>query len=143
MSNLELPVQEHCAFCAYLSGERPYTIFKRSDKVAVFVTREQRGTPHLLVVPIRHTPTILDLTDEELKLLAVEAREMAAVIDRTYARPGIAVWQNNGIPAGQAINHFHFHVAGTLDSGGTNFGKVEELTVAETNEIAKRLSGTA
>jgi histidine triad (HIT) family protein len=125
-----------------LSGERPYTIFKRSDKVAVFVTREQRGTPHLLVVTIRHTPTILDLTDEELKLLAVETREMASVIDRTYARPGIAVWQNNGIPAGQVIDHFHFHVAGTLDSGGTNFGKVEELTVAETNEIAKRLSGT-
>lgn len=140
-SSIDLPENGGCAFCAYLRGERPYTILSRTSETATFVTREQRGHPHLLVLPLRHVPTILELTDAEAAALAIEVRNAATLIDRAYAKPGIAVWQNNGIPAGQAISHVHFHVAGTLEGGGTEFGPVEEVSVAETDEIAKRLLG--
>ncbi len=60
-------------------------------------------------------------------------------LDRSYARPGIAVWQNNGVSAGQAIGHVHFRVAGTLDGGGTEWGRVPEISIEETDEIANRL----
>jgi len=66
-------------------------------------------------------------------------RNAAILIEEAYAKPGIAVWQNNGVPAGQAISHVHFHVAGTLPGGGTDFGEVRELSVTETDEIAQRL----
>jgi histidine triad (HIT) family protein len=107
------------------------------------VTREQRGCPHLLVLPVRHVSTILELTDAEAASLAIEVRNAAILIDQAYSKPGIAIWQNNGIPAGQRINHVHFHVAGTLDGGGTEFGPVKEISVAETDEIAKTLLGKA
>lgn len=139
-SNIDLPENDTCAFCAYLKGERPYTILSRTDKTATFVTREQRGHPHLLVLPLRHVPTILELTDEEAAAVAVEVRNAAFLIDRAYSKPGIAVWQNNGVPAGQAISHVHFHVAGTLPSGGTEFGDVEEISVEQTDKIAKILN---
>jgi histidine triad (HIT) family protein len=142
-SSIEIPESDGCAFCAYLSGERPYTILSRTAKTATFVTREQRGHPHLLVLPLRHVPTILELTDAEAAAIAIEVRNAAVLIDRAYSKPGIAVWQNNGIPAGQAINHVHFHVAGTLKGGGTEFGPVDEVSVAETDEIAKKLLGAA
>lgn len=138
-SAIEIPENDGCAFCAYLRHERPYTILSRTEDTATFVTREQRGSPHLLVLPIRHVPTILELTDAEAASVAIAVREAAILIDRAYAKPGIAVWQNNGIPAGQAISHVHFHVAGTLDGGGTQFGKVEEISVEETDKIAERL----
>lgn len=140
-SNIDLPKSNACAFCAYLNGERPYTILSRSANTATFVTREQRGNPHLLVLPLRHVPTILELTDAEAAAIAVEVRNAAVLIDRAYSKPGIAVWQNNGVPAGQAISHVHFHVAGTLEGGGTEFGPVVEISVAETDEIAKKLLG--
>ena len=138
-SNIDLPENKECAFCAYLRGERPYTVLSRTANTATFVTREQRGHPHLLVLPIRHVPTILELTDAEAASVAIAVRDAAILVDRAYSKPGLAVWQNNGVPAGQAISHVHFHVAGTLDGGGTEFGPVEEISVADTDEIAKKL----
>ncbi|HEY2270435.1 MAG TPA: hypothetical protein VGI96_48015, partial [Streptosporangiaceae bacterium] len=64
MSSIVLPSGENCPFCAFLRGEKPYTILRRSELAAILVTREQRGVAHLLVVPVRHCPTILDLRDE-------------------------------------------------------------------------------
>lgn len=138
-SSINLPENSKCAFCAYLRGDRPYTILSRTTEVATFVTREQRGHPHLLVLPVRHVPTILELTDAEVAAVAIKVRDAAILIDRAYSKPGIAIWQNNGVPAGQAISHVHFHIAGTLEGGGTEFGPVEEISVADTEEIAKRL----
>lgn len=141
-SHLETPDDGECAFCAYIRGERPYTILSRTADTATLVTREQRGLPHLLVLPIRHAPTLLDLSDEEIASVSLALRTAAETIDRTFQRPGIAVWQNNGVPAGQAIGHFHFHVAGTLKKGGTEFGAVDEISVEETDVIAGLLRGS-
>ncbi|MWJ17919.1 HIT domain-containing protein [Clavibacter michiganensis subsp. michiganensis] len=138
-SALELPHEDRCAFCDYLLGLRPYSIVTRQMGVAVFVTREQRGSPHLLVLPQEHRPSILDLTDDEAQAIGVVTRNVARAINAKYAPPGISVWQNNGIPAHQVIPHFHVHVAGTLPSGGTNWGSVEEEKLSETDRIACRI----
>ena len=142
-SSIDLPENNRCAFCAYLMGDRPYTILSRTSDTATFVTREQRGHPHLLVLPVRHVPSILELSDVEAGSVAIAVRNAAILIDRTYSKAGIAIWQNNGVPAGQKISHVHFHVAGTLDGGGTEFGPVKEISVFETDEIAQKLLGGA
>ena len=139
VNNIVLPTSGSCPFCAFLQGEKPYTILRRSELVAILVTREQRGLSHLLVVPVRHCPTILDLRDEESGALMSEIRHAARIVDAAERRPGIAVWQNNGISANQAVAHVHFHVAGTLEEGGTRWGEVPKLSVAETDAIAERL----
>lgn len=138
-SHIVVPGVERCAFCDYLAGTRPYTVLWRSDLIAVLVTREQRGAAHLLVLPVHHRETILDLTDEDAPALMLGIREAARVIDLAEGPPAISVWQNNGVAADQTIPHVHFHVAGTLPSGGTERGEVRELSVAETDAIASRL----
>ena len=140
--HIELPCNDNCAFCAYLDGSRPYTIYSRDRLVSILVTREQRGVSHLLVVPIRHCPTILDLSEEESVAVMQGIRHAARLIDLADHRPGIAIWQNNGVPAHQTIGHLHFHVAGTLESGGTDWGKVRELSISETQAIADKLRRT-
>lgn len=137
--SIKLPDDGTCAFCAYLNGTRPYTILTRDAVTATLVTREQRGIAHLLVIPVRHVETILDLNDEESGALMIAVREAARIIDRAEGRPGIAVWQNNGVPAGQSISHVHFHVAGTLPGGRTEWGVVPELPVSETDALADKL----
>lgn len=128
-----------CAFCAYLDGRRPFTVLRKNDKVATMVTREQRGVAHLLIVPVAHCETILDLPDDAAAALMLELRSAARAIDRAFCRAGISIWQNNGADAHQAIPHLHFHVAGTLDGGGTEWGDVPELSIAQTDAIADQL----
>lgn len=139
MNHLVVPDAYPCAFCDYLSGARPYTVLLREQYAAILVTREQRGASHLLVVTTRHAPTLLDLRSEESHAAMDLVRTAARLIDAAEARPGISVWQNNGIAADQAIPHFHVHVAGTVAGGGTDREEVRELAVAETDAIADRL----
>ncbi|MBX0301350.1 HIT family protein [Cryobacterium sp. 1639] len=135
-THLDVPVAEPCAFCAYLRGERPYTVLFRSAEVAVLVTREQRGIGHLLVLPVQHRETLLDLNQVERHSIIDWLSVAGDAIDITFQRPGISVWQNNGTEAHQAIPHFHFHIAGTLGGGGTDFGDVAEVSISETDAIA-------
>ncbi|WP_071658909.1 HIT family protein [Duganella sp. HH101] len=139
ISNLDIPKNTRCAFCDYLSGNRPYTVLHKDENIAILVTREQRGLGHVLAIPIRHVESILDIEDEEAAELMKVIRKVATAIDQAYGRPGISIWQNNGIPAGQAIAHVHFHIAGTLEIGGTERGTVPEISLEETNAIATRI----
>ncbi|MCT7306238.1 HIT family protein [Ralstonia wenshanensis] len=134
-----VPQDQPCPFCVYIRGERPFTFLYKGTDLSVMVTRGQRGEPHLLVVPHRHVPTILRVTDEEAARTTIAIRQSARAIERAYGSVGIAVWQNNGKPAGQAIPHIHFHVAGTLKKGGTEWGNVPELSLGVTETIAQRL----
>ena len=138
-TSLEVPEVEPCPFCDYLAGRRPFTILHRDDTVATLVTREQRGVGHLLVVPVAHRPTLLDLTSAEASAIMEAVVVATRAITEAYEVPGIAVWQNNGIPAHQTIPHVHFHVAGTLPEGGTEWDAVDESPVSETDAIAKKL----
>lgn len=138
-TSLEVPELERCPFCDYLSGARPFTILSRTETVAILVTREQRGVGHLLVIPVKHRPTLLDLTADEAATVMRSVIAAARAITATYEVPGVAVWQNNGIPAHQTIPHVHFHIAGTLPEGGTEWDEVDESSISETDAIAERL----
>ena len=139
-SSLDLPEDDPCAFCDYLAGRRPFTVLCRAESVAILVTREQRGIGHLLVVPVRHYPTLLESNQAERHALIDALKIAAEAIDEAFERPGISVWQNNGTAAHQAIGHLHFHIAGTLPEGGTDFGPVRELSLQETDAIKEKLT---
>ena len=134
-----LPPDEPCSFCDYLDGRRPYTILRRDDVSATLVTWEQRGQGHVLVIPVAHRATVLDLTSEERSALMDGVAAATAAIVGAYDPHGVAVWQNNGVPASQTVPHVHVHVAGTLPGGRTIWGDVERLPIEETDEIAARL----
>ncbi|MGH9214076.1 MAG: HIT family protein [Acidimicrobiales bacterium] len=133
---LLLPPSSPCSFCDYLAGERPYTILDRNDVTAMLITYEQRGRGHILVIPVQHRETVLQLTSPEQSAVMADVVRATRAILGAYDPEGVAVWQNNGIPAHQSVPHVHVHVAGTLSEGGTNWGDVGRLTVAETDAIA-------
>ena len=105
--------------------------------------RERRRNAHIVepdaAVAVFGFGRTAEVRDEETGALMNEIRHAARLVDAAERRPGIAIWQNNGITANQAVAHVHFHVAGTLEEGGTRWGEVPRLSVAETDAIAERL----
>jgi histidine triad (HIT) family protein len=136
---LLLPPASPCSFCEYLTGDRPYTILDRNEITAMLITYEQRGRGHILVVPVQHRETILDLSADERSAVMTDVVRATTAIVGAFDPEGVAVWQNNGIPAHQSVPHVHVHVAGTLPEGGTDWGDVARLTAVETDAIAGRL----
>lgn len=136
---LVLPPTEPCSFCEYLAGTRPYTVLDRDELTAILVTYEQRGRGHVLVIPAQHRVTVLDLSLAEQGALMHGVVRASEAIIGAFDPEGVAVWQNNGIPAHQSVPHVHFHVAGTLPEGGTNWGAVDQLDLGRTDQISEQL----
>ncbi|MDY7106124.1 MAG: HIT domain-containing protein [Actinomycetota bacterium] len=137
---MTVPDPGACCFCSYLDGTSPYTILERNELTAVLVTFEQRGQGHVLVIPIAHRETILDLTPEEsLEIMDTTVR-MSRAIASAFDPEGIAVWQNNGVAARQTVPHFHMHVTGTVPGGSTIRGRRPRLPLHATDAIAARLA---
>ncbi len=95
---LLLPPSEPCSFCQYLAGTRPYTVLDRDELTAILVTYEQRGRGHVLVIPVEHRVTLLELSLAEQRALMHGVVRATRAISGAFDPEGVAVWQNNGIP---------------------------------------------
>jgi histidine triad (HIT) family protein len=68
-------------------------VLHRDEQVAVLATRE-RGSLHVLVIPVTHRETILDLAaDEEAPLMAAVTRAARAIAVATSRREPVAVFR--------------------------------------------------
>ncbi|MGD6817624.1 HIT family protein [Metabacillus sp. 84] len=63
-----------------------------------------------VIVPVRHRPTVFDLTAEEWEAAFSLLKEAKAVLDEKYHPDGYNVGWNSGAEAGQHIMHAHMHV---------------------------------
>ena len=128
-----------CAFCEDLIGQRECTVLERDELTALTIPHQQRGRPHVLVIPVEHRVILMDLTAQEQAAVMSATVRTAAAIVGAFDPDGVAVWQNNGVSAFQSVPHVHVHVAGTLPGGGTDWGNPPLLATSETDVIAERL----
>jgi histidine triad (HIT) family protein len=107
---VRIPEMEGCPFCAYLSGAAECAFVSRTPQVASFVNIRQYERGGLLVVPVRHLPTVFDLDPETLSAVYAEAARVGDALVRAFGATGLNIYQNNGVAAGQSIPHHHIHV---------------------------------
>ncbi|RLT27989.1 MAG: HIT family protein [Chloroflexi bacterium] len=74
---------------------------------------------HLIVFPVRHVSTLMELTDEETAAIATETRAMAGALERAYPEVGgFLIYQNNGTASFQEVPHVHMHVVPRREGSG-------------------------
>ena len=99
-----------CVFCRIAAGELPASMVYRDPRVMAFMDIAPAARGHLLVVPVRHVPTLWDLGEAEAGELFAVAARIARWMRRSLQPVGLNVLQSNGAAAGQVVFHFHIHL---------------------------------
>jgi histidine triad (HIT) family protein len=97
-----------CEFCQILRGEiRRYVVFE--DEISLGFLDEKPLFPgHVLLIPRRHCPTLVDLPPELIRPLFMNVRLLARAVEEGMEAQGSFVAINNRIS--QSVPHLHVHV---------------------------------
>jgi histidine triad (HIT) family protein len=104
---------EDCIFCKIISGAIPSKLVYEDDQAVVFDDLHPKAPVHMLVVPKRHIPRLMDAAPADEGLLGhlLEVANRVAR-QRGVAEDGYRVVINVNRGAGQVVFHLHLHVMG-------------------------------
>jgi len=102
-----------CLFCRIVAGDVPSTRLHQDDLVLAIRDIAPRTPTHILLLPRRHIPSALDLTDDDGPLLG-RLFSVAADLARSegIADAGYRLVSNVGTWGGQTVDHLHIHLMG-------------------------------
>jgi ATP adenylyltransferase len=112
-----------CVMCnlVHATDDAEALVLERTDETITVMNLFPYGSGHLMVAPVRHVASYVDLTDDENTALArAQARALRA-IHAAYTPDGANVGANLGRAAGAGVpGHLHVHVLPRWN-GDTNF----------------------
>ena len=105
--------QTDCVFCKIAAGEIPSKILYRDEDVFVFPDINPITPVHLLVVSLKHIPSLAHMADADTPLVG----KMVAVANKVAREQGLLekgyrLTINSGADAGQLVPHLHMHLMG-------------------------------
>jgi len=102
-----------CIFCDIIAGRKPARKVYEDDMLLAIEDIYPRAPVHLLIMPKRHVPTLLDLQPDDAPWVAAipfVANRLAR--ERNIAENGYRLVVNVKHGGGQAIFHVHYHLLG-------------------------------
>ena len=115
--------KEECILCtAYQDrNDEERLIVARGKLCFVLMNLYPYNSGHLMVVPYRHVPSFMDLSDDEMMEIMSLIRTMIKKLQSVSHPEGFNIGSNIGRAAGAGIDqHIHFHIVPRW-SGDTNF----------------------
>ena len=98
-----------CIFCKLISGEIKTEFLYKDDKCVIFKDIHPKMKTHLLIVPVKHIPTIAEMEEGDEKIIGhiiLCAKNFAA----EAGLPGYQLQFNVGRDGGQEVFHVHMHL---------------------------------
>ena len=99
-----------CIFCKIAAGEIPATFAHKDDELMAIVDVNPQAPHHLLVMPVKHYDSIVELAADHNEPLMARLLEMAAQLGREQSGSGFRLVVNTGADGGQTVDHLHVHV---------------------------------
>lgn len=129
-----------CIFCEKPAEnkDRKNLILYRDSLIFVIMNKFPYNSGHLMIVPLKHTADMSELSDEEILRLFRFTDYSIRILKDRYRAQGINVGMNLGRVAGAGVDqHLHIHVVPRYN-GDTNFMPL----LAETKIISEHLERT-
>lgn len=100
-----------CLFCKIAAKEIPSVFVHENSDLVAFNDLYPKAKIHVLIVPKKHIPTIMDLKEDEQDEILVGKLFLAARdIAKEKGLPGYRLSFNVGKAGGQEIFHIHLHL---------------------------------
>jgi histidine triad (HIT) family protein len=107
-----------CIFCRIATGEIPVELLYRDEEVVAFRDVNPQAPTHVLLVPVRHYPTLREVPGDAAGVLAKLLQVAGTLADSLgIAESGFRVVVNSGPAAGQTVPHLHCHLLGGRELG--------------------------
>lgn len=94
--------------CQIVRGELEAAVVARTDEVVAFLDHRPVFKGHVLVSPVAHVDTLLDLPAALMTPLLIMAQQVAAALGQALGAQGSFVAINNVVS--QSVPHLHIHV---------------------------------
>ena len=133
-----------CVFCAIVKGEAPASVVYRDETVIAFMDIRPAVPGHVLVAPLEHADSILDISDEAIlaRIFSVGRQVAAALPDSGVRLEGFNLFLANGAVAGQTVFHVHLHVLPRFSGDGLGFTRHANVGMpsqSDLDEVAQRI----
>ena len=102
-----------CIFCQIVSGKIPADIVYQNEEVIAFRDIEPQAPVHLIIIPKRHMPSLVHLSEADSSLVG----HMVVIANQLAKREGVAdsgyrLVISCGNEGGQLVPHLHLHLLG-------------------------------
>jgi len=109
-----------CIFCKIVAGEIPSDILYQDEGVIAFRDINPVAPTHLLIIPRKHIPSLVQLSEAEPSLIV----DMVSTANQLAKREGISesgyrLVINCGEHGGQLVPHLHMHLLGGRQLSGS------------------------
>ena len=102
-----------CLFCKINEGEMDTELVYEDDKVIAFEDINPQAPVHILIVPRKHIPTVLDMKENDFTLIGHIYMVANKLAERYKIEDdGFRIVNNCKEKGGQTIFHIHFHLLG-------------------------------
>ncbi len=99
-----------CIFCKIVKGEIPCSKVFENDDVLAFLDIAPLAEGHTLVIPKKHFETMDQVTPDISAKIAEVFPLISKAICKATGKAAFNIFQNNGRPAGQLVDHVHYHI---------------------------------
>jgi histidine triad (HIT) family protein len=133
-------IEPPCQFCDVVNGALAAREVLRDDIVVAFLDRSPVFKGHVLIAPLRHTVTLVDLDAELVGPLFERVQRVAARMPAALDCDGTFVAINNVVS--QSVAHLHVHVVPRRRKDGLRgffWPRVRYESDAEADDYALRL----
>lgn len=100
---------EKSIFTRIMEKEIPAHIEYEDDKVIVIHDIAPKAKVHLLIIPRKPIPTLMDVTQEDLPLIG-HIHQVAQKLAQKLELKGFRLINNCGKEGGQEVFHIHYHL---------------------------------
>ena len=100
-----------CIFCKIANKEIPTDFIYEDEDIVAFNDINPQAPIHILVIPKKHIPSLVDLSEEDEELIGKIFSVINKIaIKEKIEKDGFRVIMNCGDDAGQEVLHLHFHI---------------------------------